>query len=57
MIQLHRTMLQTEDVIAGMVTIGMVGVAMDRGFRAVHRRLVLWAQTVPGDPVRGHATL
>jgi len=57
MIQLHRTMLQTADVIAGMVTIGMVGVAMDRGFRAVHRRLVLWARTVPGDPVGGHVAI
>jgi ABC-type nitrate/sulfonate/bicarbonate transport system permease component len=41
-IQLYRLLLQPEGVIACMVTIGLVGLSMDRLLHALLRRLVDW---------------
>jgi NitT/TauT family transport system permease protein/sulfonate transport system permease protein len=46
MIQLNRVLLQTQNVVAGMAVIGMIGFAMSRGMQAIERRLTLWHTTV-----------
>lgn len=44
MIQLARTMIETEKVMAGMLVIGVVGFAMNAAMLWVERRLIPWAQ-------------
>ncbi|MCP4806594.1 MAG: ABC transporter permease [Proteobacteria bacterium] len=41
-IQLHRLMLETDAVVAGMLIIGVLGFGMDRLARLVEKRLVPW---------------
>jgi NitT/TauT family transport system permease protein/sulfonate transport system permease protein len=43
MIQQSRMLLQTQNVLAGMVTIGMVGYAMSMAMERLERRLVRWS--------------
>ena len=43
MIQLNRLTLQSEKVIAGMITIGIIGYLMNRTMTVIERRLVPWA--------------
>ncbi|MET0313703.1 MAG: ABC transporter permease [Hansschlegelia sp.] len=44
MIQLARTMIETEKVMAGMVVIGVVGFAMNAAMLWVERKFIPWAQ-------------
>ncbi|RXF75630.1 ABC transporter permease [Hansschlegelia zhihuaiae] len=44
MIQLARTMIETEKVMAGMVVIGVVGFAMNAAMLWLERKLIPWAQ-------------
>jgi NitT/TauT family transport system permease protein/sulfonate transport system permease protein len=44
MIQQNRVLLQTQNVIAGMITIGIIGFAMSAAMGAVERRLISWNQ-------------
>ena len=41
-IQMHRLMLETDAVVAGMLTIGVLGFGMDRVAKTLERRLVPW---------------
>ena len=43
MIQQNRLLLQTQNVLAGMVTIGIVGYAMSAAMERLERRLVKWS--------------
>jgi len=45
MIQLARTMIETEKVMAGMVVIGVIGFAMNAAMLALERKLIPWART------------
>jgi len=44
MIQQNRVLLQTQNVVVGMITIGVVGFAMSGAMSAIERRLVPWSQ-------------
>ena len=44
MIQQNRVLLQTQNVVAGMVTIGIIGFAMSAAMGAIERRLIGWSQ-------------
>ncbi len=46
MIQQNRVLLQTQNVVVGMVTIGIIGYAMSGAMSAVERRLIPWSQAV-----------
>jgi ABC-type nitrate/sulfonate/bicarbonate transport system permease component len=43
MIQLARTMIETEKVMAGMIVIGIIGFLMNSGMHWLERRLIPWA--------------
>jgi ABC-type nitrate/sulfonate/bicarbonate transport system permease component len=43
MIQLARTMIETENVMAGMIVIGIIGFLMNSGMHWLERRLIPWA--------------
>ena len=43
MIQQNRVLLQTQNVLVGMVTIGIIGFAMSGAMTAIERRLVPWS--------------
>lgn len=45
MIQLNRVLLQTPNVVAGMITIGVVGFAMNAVMSYIERRLIPWQDT------------
>lgn len=45
MIQQNRVLLQTQNVVVGMVTIGVVGFAMSGAMSAIERWLVPWSQS------------
>jgi sulfonate transport system permease protein len=40
-----RTLFQIDVVLAGIVTIGVIGLAIDGGFRWIERRLGWWTAT------------
>ncbi|HEV8440602.1 MAG TPA: ABC transporter permease [Methylomirabilota bacterium] len=44
MIQQNRVLLQTQNVVVGMITIGVIGFAMSGAMSAIERRLVPWSQ-------------
>lgn len=44
MIQQNRVLLQTQNVVAGMVTIGIIGFAMSAAMGTIERRLIGWSQ-------------
>ena len=46
MIQQNRVLLQTQNVVTGMITIGIIGFAMSAAMGAVERRLISWNQQV-----------
>jgi ABC-type nitrate/sulfonate/bicarbonate transport system permease component len=46
MIQQNRVLLQTQNVVAGMVTIGAIGFAMSAAMELAERRLIGWSQLV-----------
>jgi NitT/TauT family transport system permease protein/sulfonate transport system permease protein len=44
MIQQNRVLLQTQNVVTGMVTIGVVGFAMSALMERLERRLIPWME-------------
>jgi NitT/TauT family transport system permease protein/sulfonate transport system permease protein len=44
MIQQNRVLLQTQNVVTGMITIGAIGFAMSAAMGALERRLISWHQ-------------
>ena len=44
MIQQNRVLLQTQNVVTGMITIGVIGFAMSGAMGAIERRLISWNQ-------------
>jgi ABC-type nitrate/sulfonate/bicarbonate transport system permease component len=53
-IQLSRLFLQSDSVVAGMLVIGILGVAMSVGLRALERRLTMWnGATLGADATLG----
>ena len=44
MIQMHRMLLETQKVIAGMVVIGIIGSAMNFFILYLQRKLIPWKQ-------------
>lgn len=55
MIQLNRVLLRTENIIAGMLTIGMLGYAMHRGMNFLQRVVAPWSRTAFEAGARGEA--
>ena len=53
-IQLSRLFLRSDSVVAGLLVIGLLGVAMSLGLRALERRLTIWnGATLGADAVLG----
>ena len=44
MIQQNRVLLQTQNVVTGMITIGIIGFAMSGAMGVVEKRLISWNQ-------------
>ena len=47
LIQQSRMLLQTQVVLTGMITIGMIGFAMNTGMTWLERRLIPWKVSEP----------